>query len=268
MGIAVRAFFLVLALVLLPSGMGTLSPLLAQTPDEGARKRAEGEKTALRNWAQQRLQELDAKPPDASRELPRGWATERLWALYFLSVEEKRWEGPALALADSLAALQLPDDRQVRALGGALEVVRAKNSRWPPNKLEHLWRGLDILDGLAEEAPEDPAVRYLRLVSCYYLPFFLDRDESVREDFGVLPTLILEKGDAFSPPIRRVVVDFVLDKGEMTDPVRTRLEDMLGELSSAFGPAPENLDPSGPTRTWSGAGTPPAMIHDGLNGEG
>jgi hypothetical protein len=268
MGIAVRAFFLVLVLVLLPSGNGTLPTLLAQTPDEGARSLADGERTALRNWAQQRLLELDSEPPDASWKSPPGWATERLWALYFLSVEEKRWEGPAVALADSLAALQLPGDRQVRALGGALEVVRAKNSRWPPNKLEHLRRGLDILDGLAEDAPEDPAVRYLRLVSCYYLPFFLDRDESVRKDLGVLPTLLLEKGDAFSPPIRRVVVDFVLDKGEMTNPVRTRLEDMLGELSSAFGPAPESLDPARSTRTWPGAGTGLAVIHDGLNGEG
>jgi hypothetical protein len=266
MRFAARAFLPVLVLLL--SGMATLPPLLAQTPEEGARSLADGEKNALRTWAQERLEELEAEPPDASWDFPLGWATERLWALYFLSVEEKRWEGPAVALADSLAALQLPGDRQIRALGGALEVVRAKNSRWPPNKMEHLRKGLDILDRLAEEAPEDPAVRYLRLVSCYYLPFFLDRDESVRMDFGVLAALLPEKGEAFSPPVRRVVVDFVLDKGEMTDPVRTRLEEMLGELSSAFGPAPQDLDPAGSTRTRPGAGTRLAMTHDGLNGEG
>ena len=219
--------------------------LAAQTPDQESRVLAEEEKAALRVWAHQRLEEMESQSYHDSWNLPHSWETEKLWVLYFLSVEEREWEGRAVALADSLAALQLPEDRHIRALGGALEVVRAKNSRWPPNKLEHLRKGLAILDGLVGEAPEDPVVRYLRLVSCYYLPFFLDRDESVGEDFGVLAAVLPEKGAVFSPPVRRAVVAFVLDKGEIGEPDRTRLEETLRELRSSVGPRPEGPKPAG-----------------------
>jgi hypothetical protein len=253
----------IILLLCLLWGNGTPPHLLAQTPDEDARVLADEEKDALRKWALRRLQELESGSPDGSSVLPGKWETERLWALYFLSVEERDWEGPAVALADSLAALQLPEDRHIRALGGALEVVRAKNSRWPPNKLEHLRKGIGALDGLVAEAPEDPVIRYLRLVSCYYLPFFLDRDESVEEDFGVLAEVLPEKGESFSPQVRLAVVSFVLDKGEIEDPHRTRLEDTLRELRSSLGEPPEGRNPLGAGSTFyrdgsrhaSGAGT-------------
>ncbi|MGW8266578.1 MAG: hypothetical protein ACWGSQ_09440 [Longimicrobiales bacterium] len=206
---------------------------------------ADEEKNALRTWAHRRVEELEARSHDASWTVPYNAETERLWALYFLSVEEKEWEERAVTLADSLGTLEGPEVRQIRALGGALEVVRAKNSRWPPNKLKHLRRGLAILDGLVEDAPEDPVVRYLRLVSCYYLPFFLDREESVEEDFRVLAEVLPKKGSAFSPPVRVAVLDFVLEKGEIEDPDRTRLDEALRELRSSAGPLPEGRGQSG-----------------------
>lgn len=235
-----------LRLVLVLVGMNATAPaLLAQTPSQESRVLADEEKDALRTWAHRRLEELESRSRDGSWTLPYSPETERLWALYFLSVEEREWEERAVTLADSLGVLEGPEFRQIQALGGALEVVRAKNSRWPPNKLKHLRRGLAILDGLVEDAPQDPVVRYLRLVSCYYLPFFLDREESVEEDFRVLAEVLPEEGIAFSPPVRATVLDFVLEKGEIEDPDRTRLDEALQELRSLAGPLPEGRGQAG-----------------------
>jgi hypothetical protein len=167
--------------------------------------------------------------------LPHGPETERLWALYFLSVEEGDWEARALALQDSLARRTLPEHRQVAALGGALEVVRAKHSRWPPNKLKYLNAGLEVLDSLTAEAPDDPVVRYLRLVSTYYLPFFVDRDDTVREDLAALVRLLPDRPDAFSPPVYGAVIRFVLANGSPGPEQRQRLEGALAARGGLLG---------------------------------
>jgi len=204
--------------------------LRAQSQSGEARVMAEGEREALKDWARRRYTALTSGSAEDLDGLPHGPETERLWALYFMSVEDGDWEEQALALQDSLAADDLPEHRQVTALGGALTVVRAKHSRWPPNKLKFLKAGLQVLDSLAGQAPDDPVVRYLRLVSTYYLPFFVDRDESVRDDLAVLARILPDRSDAFSGPVYRVVVRFVLDHGELSEEASRRLEGALAAL--------------------------------------
>jgi hypothetical protein len=107
-------------------------------------------------------------------------------------------------------------------------VVKAKHARWPPRKLQYLRTGVERLDALVEANPNVPDVRYLRLVSCYYLPFFLKREESVEADFRAL-IAELPKGSSLIPPaIYRGIIQFVLDNGEMTQAERARLEEALG----------------------------------------
>ena len=106
-----------------------------------------------------------------------GERLERIRAMYFLSVDEGKWADRA---KDSLSAIQssIPsaseEEVTFEAYRGALQVVRAKHARWPANKLKHLQRGARILDGLVAENPDNLEVRYLRLASYLFLPFFLD----------------------------------------------------------------------------------------------
>jgi hypothetical protein len=207
----------------------------AQDSPPEARVMSENESEALRQWARRRLDELESGAAEGISTLPHSLDTERLWALYFLYVEEKDWEKTALALADSLAERQLPEALHVQALAGALEVVRAKHSRWPPNKLKYLRTGISMLDHLTSQAPEDPVVRYLRAVSGYYLPFFLERNETVEEDFEVLARTLPGRGDVFSPAVYRAVLQFVLEHGDPGDQDREALENALKSQSGASG---------------------------------
>lgn len=197
--------------------------LISQAAAQESRVMQENDRDAMREWAHRRYRELESGSEVDLRGIPHSRDTERLWALYFLSVQEKDWEAPALALADTLSHRDLPEALQIGALAGALEVVRAKHSRWPPNKLEHLRSGLAMLDRLVEEAPQDPVVRYLRLMSCYYLPFFLDEDESVEDDLRVLLSILPDQRQAFSPPVYDAVVRFVLENGAPDPEQRIRL---------------------------------------------
>ncbi len=217
------------ALFLLPLSLLPLAPASAgaQDPPPEARVMSEDESEALRGWARRRLEALESGTAEGISTLPHSLETERLWALYFLYVEEKDLEKTALALADSLWEQQVPETLHVQALAAALEVVRAKHSRWPPNKLKYLRTGVSTLDHLISQAPEDPVVRYLRAVSCYYLPFFLERDESVKEDFQVLARTLPGGGDAFSPVVYRAVLQFVLEHGRPGEQDREALESAL-----------------------------------------
>jgi hypothetical protein len=121
----------------------------------------------------------------------------------------------------------------VNALAGALEVVRAKHSRWPPNKLKYLRRGVSALDRLVAEAPDDAVVRYLRLVSCFYLPFFLERDQSVKEDLRVLTELLPKGSGGFSGPVYSAVIRFVLENGDPAREEQMRLEAALRDAEAS-----------------------------------
>jgi hypothetical protein len=151
---------------------------------------------------------------------------ETVRALYFLSVEDKHW---AERLADTLdSALSLHPEASsgrptLEAYRGALEVVRAKHARWPPNKLEHLKRGSAILDSLAAAHPDDPEVRYLRFASYRFLPFFLSRDETVSTDAQALVSGLQVRPPDLSAAMHRVMVEFVLAYAPLNHEDRARL---------------------------------------------
>jgi hypothetical protein len=146
--------------------------------------------------------------------------------MYFLSIEDGDWLGPA---EDSLSAVSAllppgsPESVVAEAYRGALEVVRAKHARWPPNKLGHLKRGGEILDALVTGHPDHLEVRYLRLASYVFLPFFLKREEEVRVDMETLAAGLSNGRSEFTPWMYPAVVKFVLDNGELDEATRSQL---------------------------------------------
>ena len=211
------------AYALWPLVFGLLGQLGAPRPVDA--------QTSLSTWAQLRLEELDTL--DSQEEQDLGERLERIRAMYFLSVDEGKWADLA---RDSLSAIKVniplasKEEVTFEAYRGALQVVRAKHARWPPNKLKHLDRGARILDGLVDRQPDNLEVRYLRLASYLFLPFFLRRDDSVAADLRTLAENLPEYPGAFSPPVYQAVVRFVLENGDLAGEERTRLERVLEDV--------------------------------------
>ena len=84
----------------------------------------------------------------------------------------------ALAI-DSMNAVAL-------AYRGSLWTMRARDSWWPPSKLNHLRRGGAELDRAVEIAPDNIMVRLIRGINGLGLPAFAGRLPTSLEDFIVL----------------------------------------------------------------------------------
>jgi len=185
---------------------------------------------SVSEWARLQLQALDSRSSAGGIDE----RLDRLRAMYFLSVEEGDW---MKAAEDSLSHLGpllppgSPESVLAEAYRGALKVVRAKHARWPGNKLKHLDRGSEILDGLVNAHPDNLEVRYLRLASYLFLPFFLQRDREVEADLATLSSGLPDNRDAFSPFMYRAVVTFVLENGKLDEETRARLEAILQPTS-------------------------------------
>lgn len=120
-------------------------------------------------------------------------------------------------------------DAALTAYDGALTTLRAKHGTWPPARLKHLRDGLAMMDTVVAAHPDHPEVRYLRLMSCYYLPGILGRTASVREDFAALARLLPQANGEYPPELYAAITHFVLRHGSPTAGQRRALEAALGE---------------------------------------
>jgi hypothetical protein len=227
-------------LLLLTSGWGMDRPASGQSDSRAlAERAAEGaadgvweESPSLSEWAFEYLHSLEpyAEVASPSPGLNPGPEMERLRALYFLGIDNRGWHEKARTFLRALKAHFPPSsegETLLRAYQGALQVVRAKHSRWPPNKLKHLNSGSEMLDSLVAAHPGNLEIRYLRYASYRFLPFFLRRDDSLASDLTVLAQELPHHPETFSPTVYRGVLRFILDHGEVSGEEVDRLQTIL-----------------------------------------
>ncbi|HET7273795.1 MAG TPA: hypothetical protein VFI91_01360 [Longimicrobiaceae bacterium] len=162
----------------------------------------------------------------------------RVREIYFVAVEKEQAVEAGIAAireAEDLGILPEGSEDQgvLLAYHGAMITLRAKHAFWPPARLRHLNDGLAILDRAVEAHPTNPEIRYLRLLSCFYLPGILGRGESVQGDFAALANLLPAAIDDFPPDLYSMMVGFVLENGAVQKPERQLLEEAL--VSAADG---------------------------------
>lgn len=120
----------------------------------------------------------------------------------------------------------------LEAYGAALTVLKAKHAFWPPKKMNYLKEGLPVLDELVEKHPEHVEIRYLRLISCYYLPGFLGMSDTVTEDAAVLAKLLPSSRDLFPEDLFYDMVYFVSNTKDLDNSQKQTLHRILSEAPS------------------------------------
>lgn len=156
-------------------------------------------------------------------------ALSPLRELYFRSVRSADALRPAFDELERLRATPpTAADRELEgvltAYRGALLTLQAKHAPWPHQKLRYVREGFAVLDDAVAAHPEIAEVRYLRLMSGYYLPSFFGRGGSVREDFAALARLLPSAADRYPPDLYQAIVRFVLEHGEPRPAERARLQ--------------------------------------------
>lgn len=159
----------------------------------------------------------------------------QLRVLFMESVEQEGAIDRAVAL---LAEQPAPRPPIIEAYDALFEIMRANHAFWPGKKMQHLNAGLPTLDRLTERHPDHAEIRYLRLMSCYYLPRMLGRGWSVEEDFRALARLLPDASRDFPPAMYRGMVDFVSAWEHLTEAERLGLQRALAQQESGRPPSP------------------------------
>jgi hypothetical protein len=83
------------------------------------------------------------------------------------------------------------------------------------------------MDSAVEQDPGAADLRYLRLMSGFYLPGILGRGDEVERDLDALARLLPQSRDRFPIAIFPEVVKFVLENGDPAPDQRRTLEGLL-----------------------------------------
>jgi hypothetical protein len=79
-----------------------------------------------------------------------------------------------------------PTNYLLQAYLGSVYTLDSRDA-WPgPGKLTYLRNGGKQMDGAVAAAPDNPAVRFVRAIDYYELPFFFGKGKTARDDFQIL----------------------------------------------------------------------------------
>jgi phytoene synthase len=115
-------------------------------------------------------------------------------------------------------------ERLLQAYRGSFTTLLAKHGGWPSERMRNLNEGFALMDAAVAAGPSAADVRYIRLMSGFYLPGIFGRDEEVERDMEMLARLLPEARDSFPEDLYPEVVAFVLEHGDLEPAQRARLE--------------------------------------------
>lgn len=166
---------------------------------------------------------LERRPRDVGLRL------SRLRVHYALSVVEEEHVERALSEIERIRVLggAAVSSSLLEGYTGALRVVSGKHAFWPHQKLSRVKEGLELLDDCIAEEPHDVELRYLRLVSTFYLPFFFKRGDSAAADLKAVVSLLQKPDEAQPDDVLVPALDFVLQKADLDPELRARFTGML-----------------------------------------
>ena len=220
-GRATAALGIAMLLAVIPLA-GAPTPAAAQGQPLGQAQESGGEERASTRWALE-----VAEVPDAA------WnrALRSVGTLWVEAVERKAAVATGLQAVASVRARFDPvppdRDRVLRAYRGSFLALRAKHGGGPRQRLRDLRSGFELMDAAVAESPQSAELRYIRLMSGFYLPAIFGRREEVGEDMATLIRVLPRSRSAFPRALYPEVVHFVLDHGDPPDADRRRLEALL-----------------------------------------
>lgn len=195
-----------------------LAALAAAVTWSGARAQQASERPRVEQGVGRVLVPVTPAPSHLLQDLREAWVA---------AVDEEAWIGVGTARLDALAERGAASPALLLAYRGAFDLLRSKHRLVPRAKLRHARAGLDALDRAVAAAPDHAEVRYVRLMSCYYLPFFFGRGDSVDEDFRALATLLPAVRGEYPAAWYEAAVHFVLEHGRLAPERASALRDAL-----------------------------------------
>ncbi len=143
--------------------------------------------------------------------------------LFYKSVEDKSHIDSAKVIFSTLVSFDSLAGRATTYLGG-LRALDAKYAIVPTTKLARANEGLDTMDRGIAMAPSDIESRFIRGMTCFYLPFFFGRKGTAREDFAYIINHLPETHSFYDRKTVLNVIQFLEENIDLTETERQRLE--------------------------------------------
>jgi len=154
--------------------------------------------------------------------------------LFYDSVEHRESIEKAVTLFEQIGRDETKKGVTLTYIG-ALEALKGKYGFFPMAKFSHVKEGLKIMDRGILESPLNIESRFIRGMTCHYLPFFFNRKDTAAEDFFmVIQRLPLDYKD-YDRSLVKNITGFLLENIDMTDDERDTVTRINQEVSADEG---------------------------------
>lgn len=147
---------------------------------------------------------------------------EKVRRLFYQSVEAPDSINRAMILLSEIAWDEVREGLAL-TYQGALTTLKGKFAKMPLRKYRLVMDGLSLMDQGIEKSAGNIEARFVRGMTCFYLPFFFDRKQTAREDFRVIVQLMDRYYPDYPEDLIRNVIDFLLENAGLTEEETERI---------------------------------------------
>ncbi len=165
-----------------------------------------------------------------------GAEIQQLWEKgrtgFYAAVEEKDSLRIAFQQFELLRKLDPKHTSRALVYIGALTALKGKHSKLPWSKMKWVKRGLPIMDQAVEMAPREVEVRFIRGMTCFYLPSFFERKNQAIEDFNVIINALPDASIDTNLGVLKNALEFIRENVALSVEEKQKVDSLLQNLVS------------------------------------
>ncbi|GAB5464789.1 MAG: hypothetical protein Kapaf2KO_02250 [Candidatus Kapaibacteriales bacterium] len=151
---------------------------------------------------------------------------------YYQAVQEEDY-----VLAAEKEFLELKKDARYAGLSatylGSITALKAKYAFWPNTKLSLANKGIEEMESGLKKDPENIESLFIYGSTCFYLPFFFDKEDDSVTALKKIIELYPKRGKEYEPEIVENALLFILNEVDITETEKKKIYKYLGELKKA-----------------------------------
>ncbi len=136
--------------------------------------------------------------------------------LFYSSVENEKALEKAFNLFQKIGEQESYEGMALTYIG-ALTALKGKYAFSPISKYRWVLKGLQVMDQAIMMNPENIEARFIRGMTCFYLPFFFRRKKTAYGDFQFIVSKIKEEFYHYDGQMMLNVIQFLLDHAKLDE---------------------------------------------------
>ncbi|MBN2030589.1 hypothetical protein JW824_10125 [bacterium] len=154
--------------------------------------------------------------------------------LFYQSVENEERLEEAFNLFEEIGENESLEGLALTYMG-ALTALKGKYAFLPITKYRHVQKGLQLMDDGIQKSPDNIEARFIRGMTCYYLPFFFNRKKTAREDFKIIVKQLNTECHYYDTELIMNVTNFLLENAELNQEEIEIIQNIQNQIAKDAG---------------------------------